>query len=427
MNIVNVFQNHWDNKIALFYKNKKENIIPTIVLVLCCISVFFTLINTRYAREYFFFASYFVIFFLALDFRNINKYLKFAPILITLGIIKIIWFLYFYAGTSSMDLNNASVQAGKRLVLASIIIAYLLKKKEFILYKREIISITLWATFIATSLIGFYQTLTWTDRISFINTRSTDAAYMYSSISLSLICCILTNKNLKKSILTGVIFLISMFLIIQTGTRSAILVHPLAFIIIKLSSYEPKNRKYVLGICVIAIVCLFSILRNDIENKINQTKSELSVYIDSNGNSGSSLGTRLAMWQSGLAVFKAHPFGMSLEQRYQYMSDYVHQVGRGESALLYAKIHLHDESIETMTQQGIVGLIMLWAFYLINLFKAYTQKNILLLITLFCMIMYGVTDVLLISREQTIYFGIMLMIAYILQSEPSAIRIMTVD
>lgn len=427
MNMVNLFQNYWDNKLALFYKKKKENIVPTVVFILCCLSVFFTLINTRYAREYFFFSSYLVIISLVFDYRNINKYLKFIPILIAIGFVKIIWFLYFYAGTISMDLNNVSVQAGKRLVLVSIIIAYLLKKKELILFKNEITIITLWTTFIATSLIGFYQTATWTDRISFINTRATDAAYMYSSIALSLISCILIKKNIKKSIITGVIFLVSMFLIIQTGTRSAIIIHPLAFILIKLLSYEKKKRKYVLGACLLAIICIFSILKNDIENKINQTKSDLSIYTNSNGNTDSSLGTRLAMWQSGLIVFKSHPFGMSLEQRYQYMSDYVHQTGKGESALTYAKVHLHDESIETMTQQGIVGLFFLWAFYLANIFTAYKQKNTLLTVTLLCMIMYGLTDVLLISREQTIYFGIMLMMAYLLESKPSTTKTKPVD
>lgn len=427
MKISDTLHNSWDNKFAPFYKNHKENIIPTLVLLLCSASVFFTIINTRYAREYFFFSAYIVIIAITLDFRNVKYYLKYLPFLGAIGLVKVIWFFYFYTSTINIDLNNVSVQAGKRLILISIIIAYLLNKKDLILHKKKIILLTLWATFIATSLIGFYQTIVWTDRISFINTRSTDAAYMYSSISLSLISLILVKNKFKKTIITGTIFLISMFLVIQTGTRSAILLHPIAFLLIKVISYEKKNRKYVLGICTIAIICIFAILKSDIEKKIHQTQAELSVYTESGGNENSSLGTRLAMWQVGLAVFKDHPFGMSLEQRYQYMSNYVHRVGKAESALTYAKVHLHNESIETMTQQGIIGLITLWIFYIANLIKSYTRKNIFLATTLLCMIGYGITDVLLISREQTIYFGIILMMGYILQPKSKLENLKIID
>lgn len=404
-----------------FYSSgwSRKNILPTLCFCLCGLSIFYTLLDTRLARECFFVACYGAITGIILDWRNSASYLKPLPLaLLAIGVSKVIWFAAFYTNNPDMDLGNSYLQVGKRLILASILIAYLLKKQNLIILKSELIALAISITFIATSLFGTYQVIQGIDRISFMNTRATDAAYMYSCISLSLIVYLLKKHSFKEYILAFIVFFISLFLIMETGTRSALIFHPIIFIIVFTVGCHAKQRRLIFGLSILAIISTFIVFKPHIDARIKQTQDEFSLYSSSQGNEASSLGTRLAMWQTGWAVFKEHPWGMSLEQRYKAMSDYVMLKQSGESALIYADIHLHDDSIETMTQQGILGLILLWYFYVSTFVKAFSEKNRLLLTVLLCMGAYGLTDVVFISREQTIYFSVMLLVAYMLSPKP---------
>lgn len=392
---------------------KKEQILPTICFILCCISIFFTLIDTRLARECFFIASYLSIIGMIVDRKNLLSYCKIIPLaLLTLGVMKVAWFIAVYYHSPEIDFNSSSLQAGKRLILATLIITYMINKKDDIFSRDILLFTSLSSTFIITSIIGLYQVYQGMNRIEFINTRATDAAYIYSCISVALILLILKNESIIRYIISVFIFSFSLYLTIQTGTRISIIMLPVIFATTVFFNSRFKHKKHIIISSIMLLLGLFWAVKGNIESKIEQTKNEFLIYKHSNGNESTSLGTRLAMWQVGFAVFKQHPWGMSLEQRYQYMSDYVHSTGNNESALTYANIHLHNESIETATQQGIFGVLILWLFYITILFKALSTKNSMLLMVILFLMAYGLTDVILISREQTIYFSLMLLMAH---------------
>lgn len=390
-------------------KSLRNDFFPVICFLLAAASVILTLVDTALARNCFFISGYIALVAICIDIRHLRRYPGIISLmLILLALVKVLWFLIFYGDAAVANMYNAYLQAGKRLFFAAAIMMYLMKNSHRIPAKRPLIKITLWLAFLLTSLIGIIQVWHGMDRIEFNNTRSTDASYMYSCISLALAFLVLSQGSVRGYLQAFIIFLCSYWLILHTGTRSAIVLHPLIFLVCLLVNSHSRHKLKVLSVALLTLVCLVFLFRGEVSERVHSTENDLSVYRQSNGNDATSLGTRLAMWQVGLAVFKLHPWGMSTEQRYQYMSTYVAQHGTDKSALDYAMVHLHDESIETASQQGIIGLAVLWAFYLTLFYQAVKCRNTLLLLTLLCLAGYGLTDVPLISREQTIFFGLMI-------------------
>lgn len=386
-----------------------HRLLPVCCFLLVCASVIFTLVDSSLSRNCFFIAGYIALAVICLNIRHFRHTLTSVSLmLLLLALVKVVWFLVFYGDAAIANMYNAHMQAGKRLFFVVLIMVCLTKYRHFLPEKTGLLNAVFWLAFLLTSMIGVIQVARGMDRIEFHNTRATDASYMYSCISLTLAFLLLSRESLWGYVLAFAVFLSSYWLVLHTGTRSAMVLHPLIFLICLLFNSRSRYKLRIVLAALLAMVCLMFAFKGEVTERVHSTSSDLSVYLKSHGNDATSLGTRLAMWQVGLAVFKQHPWGMSLEQRFAYMSDYVNQHGTDKSALDYAMVHLHDESIETASQQGIIGLAVLWGLYLVILCQSIRQKSTLLLLTLLCLVGYGLTDVLLISREQTIFFGLMI-------------------
>ncbi len=392
--------------------NIGHNLLPVSCFLLASVSVIFTLVDSSLSRNCFFIAGYIALVALILNARQFRRSLWPVPLLLLLlALVKVVWFLIFYGDAAVANMYNSHLQAGKRLFFAALIMIFLVQNRRCFTDKPLLMKGLFWLAFVLTSLIGIFQVFRGMDRIEFHNTRATDASYMYSCISLALVFMVLSRESLRGYLQAFVIFLCSYWLILHTGTRSAMALHPLIFLICLLFNSRSRHKLRIMLAALLAMACLVVVFKAEVTQRVQSTSHDLSVYLQSDGNTATSLGTRLAMWQVGLAVFSHHPWGMSTEQRFAYMSSYVDQHGTDKSALDYAMVHLHDESIETASQQGIIGLLVLWGLYLVVLCQAVRQKNTLLLLTLLCLAGYGLTDVLLISREQTIFFGLMIMLS----------------
>ena len=398
-----------------------HRLLPVCCLLLVCVSVIFTLVDSSLSRQCFFIAGYIALVVVCLNIRHFRHFLTpVSLMLLLLALVKVVWFLVFYGDAAIANMYNSHMQAGKRLFFVVLIMVCLTKYRHFLPEKTWVLKAVFWLAFVLTSVIGVIQVARGMDRIEFHNTRATDASYMYSCISLTLAFLLLSRESLRGYVLAFAVFLSSYWLVLHTGTRSAMALHPIIFLVCLLFNSHSRYKLRIVLAAMLAMACLIFAFKGEVTERVRSTSSDLSVYLKSEGNDATSLGTRLAMWQVGLAVFAQHPWGMSTEQRFAWMSRYVDQHGTDKSALDYAMVHLHDESIETASLQGIIGLIVLWGLYLVVLRQSIKQRNTLLLLTLLCLVGYGLTDVLLISREQTIFFGLMITLSCLYAPRGSA-------
>ncbi|MDM6891689.1 O-antigen ligase family protein, partial [Enterobacter cloacae] len=155
-------------------------------------------------------------------------------------------------------------------------------------------------------------------------------------------------------------------------------------------------------LCIVAGIIIVS-YKPLISPKIQQTQNEITKY--QKGHDATSLGARFSMWNVGIMTGLAHPLGQSIESREIWAKQYVKEGHAHVAAALgYMRIHLHNEFIEKYSLQGIPGLAVLLFFYVSMIVYAMTNRNGLLLTAMLLLLLYGLTDVMLLSSEALIFF-----------------------
>ncbi len=391
-----------------------------VVLTLALLSNLTMFFDAKLAKVSFYWAFYFSLAGVFFDFQRLQKkyWLLIAPIFL-LGLSDVIWFSWFYIGNPDFDEFNGYLNAGKRLLLVSIIGYYVLSVMHGYREKNEIlIRSGLVLTFLTASICGIYQHIFFDGRVDFFVLLATGAAYSYAALSAALIFVLLTG-NPGRKIMFGclVIFAVSYYIIFQTETRNVIASYPVIIIFVGILKMRHIGWKPLFfALACISAVTLMS-YEHVIKPKFNATVQELSLYEKSNGNEPGSLTSRLAMWKIGINEIVDHPLGNSIEGRWKYAVDYVEKNNSDRSGLPFIKdVHLHNEIIDVGSLMGVPGIIVLVVFYLSLLSFAYYNHNSPMLVVILSFIVFGLTDVLFSSRELTIMLTL-LVISIVVWSE----------
>ncbi|MDR0807211.1 MAG: O-antigen ligase family protein [Enterobacteriaceae bacterium] len=400
---------------------KKYLIILCIMFIMISISAI--LVNERIARIAFFTASYISIAGILIDKNNYKSYIKLVPVsLLIFGLSKAIWFYFFrisYNVVSEIDMYSGYIQSGKRIILCSILISYLLINIKNLSHNKKLISASLIVSFIVGTFFSVHQIEAGVSRVG-LYTVATSAAYMYSCLSLVLISFLISSgiKNIYSYPISMIIFLISMFVIIHTGTRAVMIFHPLlVFIILLFTNWHNKYKTALLLSALVITISTSYFFNGMIIKKINQTKAEVSIYEKSKGNQPSSLGARFSMWNTGLYSFFQHPMGTTMKERNKTIEEYTRNKNKDKSALEFTYTHLHNEIIDTLSLQGILGVLALLFFYCAMLIKSIKEKNPMLLSVMLCLIAYGLTDVIFINRAMSLLFCLMIIVSLLLNKQ----------
>ncbi|MBH2698584.1 O-antigen ligase family protein [Serratia marcescens] len=375
--------------------------------VMAALSIIFSLIIASKQREFFYFAFYIAALALFFERRKI-KFPKFdiSYLIIAIGLIKIIWTLVLYRQAADYGFGATQLDSGKKLIVGGILIFYLAQfshyRTTFNYHRYLLIAFSL--AFILATGYGLYQIYNGIDRIAMSTNRATIAAYIYSALSILLIYLLLKTKIAKGHhyITLAMVFIISFLIITMTGTRAAILAHPLLIILMMLFHYRKIHLKSLVMIAVLISLGVTVSYDKYIKPKFEQTSTEILEY--QQGNDFSSLGSRFSLWNVGLNIFLQHPFGNTVEARHTQAENIVLQEPKNKTAMVYIDSHLHDELLESASLQGVAGLFSVLALYIAIIALAVKRKNTPLLMIGSCMIVYGLTDVLLISSESLLFF-----------------------
>ncbi|CAI1188166.1 O-antigen ligase family protein [Serratia quinivorans] len=376
-------------------------------LVLAMLSIVFTLLTVAKQRELFYFSFYAAMFGLFFERKNIRwPKMDISYAIILIGLVKIIWTLVLYRHAPDYGLGATQLDAGKKLVVGGILIFYITQFSHYLAtfnYRRYLL-ISFALAFVLATGYGLYQVYNGIDRIAMSTNRATIAAYLYSALSILLIYLLIKTKNSSTCypLASAAVFIISFLIITMTGTRAAILAHPLLILLMVLFHYRKIHLKSLLIAIILIGLGITVSYEKYIKPKIEQTSTEITLY--QQGDDFSSLGSRFSLWSVGLNIFSQHPYGNTVEARHAQAAEIVINDPKNKTAMVYIDSHLHDELLEAASLQGIVGLLTVLFFYAYTLTLGIRQKNTPLLMIGCCMIVYGLSDVMLISSESLLFF-----------------------
>lgn len=189
-------------------------------------------------------------------------------------------------------------------------------------------------------------------------------------------------SKLKRIVLGVIIFSLSLWVSIASGTRGGWVVLPiLVFIFTYIFDFIKNVHRIVifLLLCVIFIISYFT--SDYIKDKINIAIEEMNRYMNTKQKADIILGsvdTRLEMWKYGLKLFAESPvFGKGFPGFDKRLKEDVEN--KKVNRVLLNHGHLHNDIINIMAKLGLVGLSVYIVFYLMlfrYFFKKMKKKNL---------------------------------------------------
>lgn len=381
-------------------------------------SVSVALISSGYQRNLFYIAIYCSLLGLILNFRKVK--FSFSSIsfpIIILGLVKICWYLLFQQKHGDLNFYNNYLDGGKKLLLGGFLVFYaeqFIKELRTVQYKNIGLAI-LFCGFVSATAYGFFQAFNHINRVEMGINRPTIAAYVYSTFSVFIIFALYTLRSKIGYIIAGATIIVSYCLIILTGTRAAMICYLFMVACLTLYHFRKIHIKSLLIVSVLVAVCFAALYKPYIKPKIDQTLNEVSDYQE--GNDNTSLGARFSMWAVGVHAFVEHPAGQSMGTRADTTIAYVKQYPHYQSSLHYLSIHLHNEFIDSLSLQGLMGGLSLLFFYVMLIYTGIRRQLPVLLFSAGFMILYGITDVLLISSEAIQFYIIIISLGLLFPRE----------
>ena len=377
-----------------------------LTVILSLISLMLALVSSGKQREFFYITIYASIIGLALEYKKITlRPFSIALPILLIGLLNFVWYMVYEYHSEGLNLYSDYLGASKKLMLASILIFYIDRFKTYI-DKADFQKYFLYASatgFVLATGYGLWQATQGMARIEMAINRATVSAYVYSVLSLAFVYSLYLQQNVKLYVVAGLTILISYFVILLTGTRAAMGLYLLLAIVLTLYHFRKIHLKSTLiFLCIVAGIVIVS-YKPLISPKLTQTQIEVEKY--QRGIDDTSLGARFSMWTVGMQNGLAHPLGQSLEDRQVWTQRYVKE-GHPHlaAALIYINVHLHNEFIEKYSLQGIPGVAILLFFFVSVMVYALRNRNGLLLTTMLLLLVYGLTDVILLSSEALIFF-----------------------
>lgn len=345
------------------------------------------------------------VFYVATHLRTViaAKRLLLIPLcLLAIGLTNLIWYYQHYQPDSLFPyVYNAYRTSAHAGILGSFILLTALhisqrKQQQSLFY---IITICVFALGYA-----FYQSLfSGMHRIGLVFGTATSAAYFLTFIGALSAQALLKLDSAYKYYLYLGHFLLVTIAIFLTETRAAIFVYPIVGATILLSEVRHNKRLFIkafIGSSATILLCLF-LFQDTLHQRISDLINDIHSY--SMNNSMTSVGARIAMYQSGIEAGEEALLGQSAEQRAEHIIAQAKQESELSGAVGYLDIHLHNEVIDAFSLKGLPGAILLVLLYAaLFYFSFFVLRSHLSAALLFALLMYGLSDVILYSRDMLI-------------------------
>ncbi|WJM82934.1 O-antigen ligase family protein [Pectobacterium brasiliense] len=323
--------------------------------------------------------------------------------LLVIGITNLVWYHHYYQPDS---LFPYVYNAYKTSAHAGILGAFILLTTLHIAQKKQRQSIFYIIIAICVLALGyaFYQALfSGIHRIGLVFGTATSAAYFLTFIgALSAQALLKLNSTYKYYLYLGHFLLVTVAILL-TETRAAIFVYPIVGATILLSEVRHNKQLFIkalIGSAATLLLCLF-LFQETIHQRVNDLINDVHSY--SMNNSRTSVGARIAMYQSGIEAGEEALLGQSAEQRAERIIAQAEQKPSLAGAVEFLNVHLHNEVIDAFSLKGLPGAVLLILLYAsLFYFSFFVLRSHLSAALLFALLMYGLSDVILYSRDMLI-------------------------
>lgn len=388
------------------------------IFTLSLLSIAFALLSVELQRNFYYIAIYLSLIGVFLDYKNLNfKKFNIAYPIILFGLIKLTWFFLLQVGPEGFNRFSDQLNGGKKILLGGILVFYLTQYSHYLqpVTLKKIMFFVACFAFISASLYAIWQSNHGMARVEMGTDRATLSAYIYSGLSIFVIYLLYAQKKSIHYILAAIAILLSFIIIILTGTRAAMICHLLIIIGMSFYYFKKIHFKSFLFAILISALAVTILYNRYIQPRMIQAYNDITLYQE--GENNTSLGARFSMWAVGLNNFSRSPFGQSIQSRIAHSTKYTQEHPQYKVAMQYLDVHLHDEFIETLSLQGMFGgLALLW-LYISLVWTALKKRNVPLLFTMVCMIVYGLSDVLLLSSEAILFYMSLIGISGVMLNE----------
>ncbi len=322
-------------------------------------------------------------------------------VIFLIGIYNVLWLEVFkpektvFSGT-----YRAYLYAARMLICGTfVILAFSMIRQNMKRFIVPCLSILLIATVIYA---GVEDTHNQPPRIMLAFKVATTAGY---AVALIGIVCSAWLIQLKPKFYSLILALISACVLVTLAlneTRAAMLTYPLVILLMLLVNYSHSRKKLLrrAALFFVLLMACGAVMKDVIQQRTQNLMSDITSY--QNNNSNTSVGARLAMYQVGLETMKLNFIGQSIEDRQNAITTMIQQHPNLSGAAPYLNVHLHNEVIETLSLKGIVGTLLLLLLYITLIYYSIRHKNISLFVVTLAIMLFGLSDVLLYSREMPI-------------------------
>lgn len=387
-------------------------IITVFCYFFCLLSYSWLFINPDQAMKIFTFTAMLSFILCCANFQRIleNKRLLILPAtMLAFGLMQVIWVHIFkQSGTPFLGAYRAYQNVGKAMIFASVIVAALsirppicLVIARFINYFIIFLALAIYAwvcykyfSVNSVNMTGY--------RVALGFQPATGTAYTLTLMALLASQALLHFRKNIAVTLYLIHFALSFFAITLTQTRAAILVYPLLSISLFLLHYRHDKVTLIRSAIAFLLLGIMAMLplQPMLEKRYANFQTDLRAY--NNENSKTSIGARFAMQEAGIIAGKENPFGQSLEQRSHTIRATAKQDPSLRGAITYLNVHLHNELIDTFSLKGAFGVILLLGFYIAASYTAYIQRNIVLFVVTGAIAIYGLSDLLLYAKGESL-------------------------
>ncbi|MCF1267105.1 O-antigen ligase family protein [Morganella morganii] len=385
--------------------------LPIIIGMLMAFSMVIASFADTWSRDSYFILSYlsvivtiWLVFFRKISLCRDHAALLVAASFLLFGISRVAW--SFLMNDDGPGIYKSYSPTASRIILGAFIfcICILLKNELRKFFSNIYVSGIIKVLPLYILLYALYDIFVLNkDRVELDTNRATVTAYLVSAIFfVSLHFCAQVKNKLNISLFfTNLI--VSNAIIILTQTRAAIAIYLLLSVFYTAIVFRKSlNIKKVSMVVVLMLIFAGTSYEFLYKSRINEAITETQGYDVTKP--GGSLGDRYTMWYAGLSAFKHAPFGQSFQARNDFISEKIAAGNISDSIVVYLTVHLHNELIEVLSLQGIIGGVLLVLIYLSLLYAGIRNKNLLLIMITLCLGGYGLTDVLFFSRESiTVY------------------------
>lgn len=304
---------------------------------------------------------------------------------------------------------------GGLICLLFLITSHFFFKKRIIQHSVIVGSLTLLA-------ISLYQLL-------FVGTSRIDAftnaiPYAHGAIVISLFnLYFMFNENNK--VLKSIHFfslIAAMTCCILSDTRGAWLTIPFLLVVLLTYTYRHHNKKTVLvtvlTTCIITTIAT-SLFNDRITSRLENVQHDIAQY--NIGNSDTSIGIRLMLWDSAFYIFKKSPI-IGFGDEYKEIRK--QQVADGKyPEIINIWVHNHNQYVEIAVTRGTLGLMSLLLLFVLSLYainQSSTTPNMKYLgySIVVSYIIFGLTDMPL-KHHLTLYLYLV-SLTFIIKHKPKA-------